>query len=379
MFCPNCGSQNSDNDKFCANCGTILTPETPAAPAEPATPVAPVEPAAPAEPVAPVAAAPVEPVKPVTPVKPAAPVAQAEDQSSETNGLCLAGFIVSLASIVLCGTTAIIGLILSIIGFAGAKKKNQKGQGMGLAGIIISAVLMVLFVLGIALYFGIYTSTINNAIPTTRKTTRETTEYTTEDITLFTFDDLTENTTEETTEYTTEETTEYTTEETTEFTTEATTEATTAETSESKDGRFLTSVGNEKTGTVELNDGGAWIDFYEAGGFGPETIEHKQASNMKTGTIIGLFVVDINATPDELGKSQMYVMEQAGAKGVTGARVKIGGYDAVQCYGTYPDGQILVCWYFKADDGYIRKVTVEFGQDHYSDFSLVEKNYKLDR
>ena len=166
MFCPNCGSQNSDNDKFCANCGTILTPETPAAPAEPATPVAPVEPAAPAEPVAPVAAAPVEPVKPVTPVKPAAPVAQAEDQSSETNGLCLAGFIVSLASIVLCGTTAIIGLILSIIGFAGAKKKNQKGQGMGLAGIIISAVLMVLFVLGIALYFGIYTSTINNAIPT---------------------------------------------------------------------------------------------------------------------------------------------------------------------------------------------------------------------
>ena len=75
----------------------------------------------------------------------------------------------------------------------------------------------------------------------------------------------------------------------------------------------------------------------------------------------------------------MAAMEKAGATSVTGARVKLGGYDAVQCYGLYPDGQFLVVWFFRGDDGLMRKITVEFTSDYYSIFSMVENGYKLDR
>ena len=43
MFCPNCGTQNNDGVKFCANCGAALTPDTPAAaPVQQYNPVNPV-------------------------------------------------------------------------------------------------------------------------------------------------------------------------------------------------------------------------------------------------------------------------------------------------------------------------------------------------
>ena len=72
-------------------------------------------------------------------------------------------------------------------------------------------------------------------------------------------------------------------------------------------------------------------------------------------------------------------MEKSGATKVTGARVKIGGYDAIQCYGTYPDNTILVVWHFRGDDGLMRRITVEFPSSNSSAFHTVEDGYKLDR
>ncbi len=44
-----------------------------------------------------------------------------QNQPQGNNGLCIAGFIVSLVSLFCCGLTSIIGLILSIIGVATSK------------------------------------------------------------------------------------------------------------------------------------------------------------------------------------------------------------------------------------------------------------------
>ena len=351
MFCPNCGTQNNDGVKFCANCGNPLAPAAPAAPVQQAVPVQPVAPVQQAVPVQPV---PVQPVQQVQ-YQPVYPAYNPEQQ--KTNGLCLAGFIVSLVSIVLAGTTSLIGLILSIIGLSQVNKKKQKGKGMAIAGIIISAVFVIAFTL--SFFYNYMNKASRRTIPTTRRTT--VTEY--EETTY-------SRKTRETTEAETETTT--TTEEETRA--ETTTES---DASESRSGAWLESVGNEKTGTVKLTQG-KWAVFHEAGGFSSEVKEHEQAMDLN-GSIIGLFVLDVTYSPEELAKSTMYSMEQAGAKKVTGARVKLGGYDAVQCYGMYPDGKILVCWYFKGNDGLIRKVTVEFSSDNSSTFSMVEKNYKLDQ
>ena len=56
----------------------------------------------------------------------------------KTNGLCIAGFIVSIVGVVPF-LSGIVGLILSIIGMKKAKMANEKGRGFAIAGIIIGA------------------------------------------------------------------------------------------------------------------------------------------------------------------------------------------------------------------------------------------------
>ena len=357
MFCPNCGTQNPDGTSYCSNCGAPL-----AANANPASAPAPVPAPAPAPipvaPVAPVAPAP-QPAPSYTPNQ--QPITAIPPQTNGTNGLCIAGFIISLVSIVLGGSLSLISLILCIIGVNSAGKKNQKGKGQAIAGIIISAVLLLVWIF--ALIFGVskYMDEARRARERFEPTERIT-EY------------------EETTRRTTRETTEETTRETTEETTRATTEETSADTSatESKSGLYLTSVGNSQTGTVPLKSG-KWVTFIEAGGFSSQVVAHEQAKDVSTGAIIGLFVLDIEQDAETAAKAQMAAMEQQGAKKVTGARVKLGGYDAIQCYGTYPDGTILVVWHFRGDDGQMRKITVEFPSNDSSAFHTVENGYKLDR
>lgn len=329
MFCPKCGTQNTDGVRFCANCGNNLMPDANAAPAQPQAPYT----------------APVQPVQPApAPVQPVAPIVAMPQQ--KTNVLCIVGMITSFVSIITLGTTSLISLILSIIGLITAGKKNERGKGQAITGIIISAVLVVTWIFAICLGVSRYMETSRRVYEPTRKNT----EY------------------EETTRRTTRETTEETTEEPTEGTSE----------SKSKNGAYLTSVGNAKTGKVALTEG-KWLEFIEADGFSKQVIEHQQAKDLSSGSIIGLFVIDTDLDAEQAAKSQMASMEQAGAKKITGARVKLGGYDAIQCYGTYPDGMILVVWHFRGDDGLMRKITVEFPSDNTKAFSIVEKGYKLDR
>ncbi len=137
--CPNCGSSNADNMNFCNNCGSNIKDVAPAS----------------EQPVQASSFAQVE-EKPVQPtyVEPTPVVAKPiqnqpsydldrefeNTQPKGSNGLCVAGFIVSLISILTVGTTAIISLILSICGLVSASKKGNK-KGLGIAGLIISIIL----------------------------------------------------------------------------------------------------------------------------------------------------------------------------------------------------------------------------------------------
>ncbi|MBP5678244.1 MAG: zinc-ribbon domain-containing protein [Bacilli bacterium] len=106
-FCINCGKELGDTDKVCSQCGT---PVDGAAPAQATTVVAPA-------------------------------------RAQKSNGLALAGFIVSLVSTILCcGSFNVISLILSIVGAVKAKDCGGNGKGLAIAGIIISAIGLILLI-----------------------------------------------------------------------------------------------------------------------------------------------------------------------------------------------------------------------------------------
>ena len=67
------------------------------------------------------------------------------------NGLCIVGFICSFVFVIL-------GLILSIIGYNEAKKSGEDGKEFAMAGIIISAAKLILFLVILILIFSVWSA-----------------------------------------------------------------------------------------------------------------------------------------------------------------------------------------------------------------------------
>ena len=105
-FCTSCGTELVDNSKFCPNCGATTEEEKIVTTSEEKT---------------------------VT--------------NNPTNGVGIAGFVVSLVSLILCcGSLSVISLILSIVGVVSAKNYNGNGKGLSISGIIISIIGIILLI-----------------------------------------------------------------------------------------------------------------------------------------------------------------------------------------------------------------------------------------
>lgn len=60
---------------------------------------------------------------------------------ANTNGMAIAGLVISIVSLVLCcGGLSWLSLVFSIIGMNTAKKNNGSGNGLAIAGLIVSIV-----------------------------------------------------------------------------------------------------------------------------------------------------------------------------------------------------------------------------------------------
>ena len=108
MYCRNCGCELEDNVKFCSKCGAKTNGE-------------------------------------VVSINSTAPVYVNSQNPSRINGFSTAGFVLSFFWFL-----AILGLIFSILGYRQAKRENTS-KGLAIAGIVISAVCIVFFVLIIIL------------------------------------------------------------------------------------------------------------------------------------------------------------------------------------------------------------------------------------
>ena len=85
----------------------------------------------------------------------------AKSDKVKKNGLAIAGFVISLVSLLCCGASSWVGLVFSIIGLCESKKYNNDGKSLAIAGIIISACMLVLWI--ILYYLGIIFNVVDNA------------------------------------------------------------------------------------------------------------------------------------------------------------------------------------------------------------------------
>lgn len=141
-FCKNCGAQVPDDVKFCTNCGNTLEPQMPAMNSSEPTPAD-------------------NQTQPNVVQQPTyqqpnysqSPFAQQPavdpNMAQKTNGLAIAGFVISIVSMVCCccGPLGILALIFSIVGFTQIKNNNQKGKGLAIAGIVISGIVVALWLI----------------------------------------------------------------------------------------------------------------------------------------------------------------------------------------------------------------------------------------
>ena len=110
-FCPNCGNELEKDVKFCSSCGSTINGDA----------------------------------NQSVPVNNNYVTVNTQNNS---NGMAVAGFVISLVSFFLCcGSLNWLSLIFSIVGLVQAKSKNGNGKGLAIAGIVISCIVMVLFII----------------------------------------------------------------------------------------------------------------------------------------------------------------------------------------------------------------------------------------
>ena len=66
--------------------------------------------------------------------------------SAKTSGLAITSLVLGICGIFTCGLTAIIGLILGIVGLCAINKRAEqlKGKGLAIAGVVVSVICIVL-------------------------------------------------------------------------------------------------------------------------------------------------------------------------------------------------------------------------------------------
>ena len=124
-FCRECGKELEDESKFCKNCGTKIEEEK----TEEAN------------------------TSNENTNESAASNAGTNVTYNQTyvtkksNGMAIAGFVISLVSLLCCGYSSWLGLIFSIIGLVNANKNEGEGKGLAIAGIVIISILLIIIVL----------------------------------------------------------------------------------------------------------------------------------------------------------------------------------------------------------------------------------------
>jgi len=109
----------------------------------------------------------------------------------------------------------------------------------------------------------------------------------------------------------------------------------------------LQRIGAEDYGFVDIPD--TWVPWIEIGGDG-SLIQYADPDSTDVQTVLTL---NVGYNPDadlEMIATAIYDNIEAGGAEAGAARVEFAGFDAIEIYGIYPDGTILLSWIFQNGD-----------------------------
>lgn len=70
-----------------------------------------------------------------------------------TNGMAIAALVTALAGPLLCGAPSIVAVVLGIVAMRDTRRTGQDGYGMALAGVIVSAIVLVFGAIAAVIWF----------------------------------------------------------------------------------------------------------------------------------------------------------------------------------------------------------------------------------
>ncbi|MEI6310266.1 MAG: zinc-ribbon domain-containing protein [bacterium] len=139
-YCSNCGKEHDANARFCETCGLNLGVQQMVQPSQmPGT---------------------YQSIQPTPTVQPAQSRSPEPFSTVPTNGTATAGFVCGLVAIILVWIPwvsliaiilGVIGLILSGLGLSQANKIEGSGRGMAIAGLVLSIIVVLIFVIALAI------------------------------------------------------------------------------------------------------------------------------------------------------------------------------------------------------------------------------------
>lgn len=83
--------------------------------------------------------------------------------SGRTNGMAIASLVTGLIGLLLCGVTAILGVIFGHVSLSQIKRTGEDGRGMAIAGLVISYFSIAAWVLFAILWLGLFGAVVSTS------------------------------------------------------------------------------------------------------------------------------------------------------------------------------------------------------------------------
>ncbi|WP_311921919.1 DUF4190 domain-containing protein [Microbispora sp. H10836] len=97
------------------------------------------------------------------PPPPSGPYGYQPPLGRKTNGMAVTSLIMGIVGLLLCGFTAILGVIFGHVSLSQIKRTNEEGRGMAIAGLVLSYVGLAGWIIFAVIWLGVFAAAVSTS------------------------------------------------------------------------------------------------------------------------------------------------------------------------------------------------------------------------